>query len=94
MTGISAICRQNNIDALGWHVIMDGLDRITTITSLNGLGGLGGLFVGGQSVAELGDKDLMSKEVVIAVARLLRRSEATLTKLDLRSSVRNAKART
>jgi hypothetical protein len=63
---------------------MDGLEAVTSITSLNGLDGVGGLFKGGQEEMQLGGKGLVEKEAVVAVARLLGRSRATLTRLDLR----------
>ena len=63
---------------------MDGFAFITSITSLNGIG-LGRLFVGGQLEANLGSMDISANEATVAVIRLLRRSEATLTKVDLRS---------
>ena len=65
---------------------MDGLAGATSVTSLNGVDGLGGLFAGGQAEAALGGRDLLRQEAVVGVARLLRRSEATLTRLDLRCS--------
>ena len=63
---------------------MDGLEAVTSITSLNGLDGVSGLFKGGQPEVQLGGKWLGEKEAVVAVARLLGRSGATLTRLDLR----------
>ena len=62
---------------------MDGLVGITSVTSLNGVDGLGVLFQGGQAEVNLEGK-LVGKEAAVAVARLLLRSEQTLTKLDLR----------
>ena len=75
--------RQNGLGAAGWHAVMDGLAGVTSITSFNGMEGRGGLFKGGQ--AEVGlDGVLRGKEAAVAVARLLPRSEKTLTRLMLR----------
>jgi hypothetical protein len=63
---------------------MDRLETVTSITSLNGLDGIGGLFAGSQPEVQLGGKGLSEKEAVVAVVRLLGRSRATLTRLDLR----------
>jgi hypothetical protein len=63
---------------------MDGLEAVTSVTSLNGLDGVGGLFAGSQTEVQLDGKGLVEKEAVVAVARLLERSRATLTRLDLR----------
>ena len=63
---------------------MDGLASVTSITSLNGVDGLGELFAGGQTEVVLSGKNLAKAEAVVAVSRLLLRSETTLTKLDLR----------
>ena len=76
--------RQNGLDAAAWHQVMDGLEAFSSITSLNGLDGVGGLFAGSQTEVQLGGKGLAEKEAVVAVARLLERSRATLTRLDLR----------
>ena len=78
------ICRENYIDTASWHAVMDGLAAVTSITSLNGVDGLGGLFAGGQDKADLRGKSLSEREAVLAVSRLLMRSEQTLTELDLR----------
>jgi hypothetical protein len=72
------------LDADDWHQIMDGLEAVTSITSLNGLDGFGRLFAGGQTQLQLQKKRLVSREALVAVARLLGRSRATLTRLDLR----------
>ena len=72
------------MDAAGWDLVMDGLVGATSVTSLNGVEGLGGLSSGWEAEAALGGSDLGGKEAAVAVARLLRRSEATLTRLDLR----------
>ena len=63
---------------------MDGLGENTFISSFNGVDGLGNLFKGGQVDVDLRNKNLDENEAVVPVARLLLRSEATLTKLDLR----------
>ena len=63
---------------------MDGLEGNTFISSFNGVDGLENLFKGGQEEADLRNKNLDKYEAVVPVARLLLRSEATLTKLDLR----------
>ena len=76
--------RQNGLDGAAWHQVMDSLEAVTSITSLNGLDGVGGLFAGSQPEVQLGGKGLTEKEAVVAVARLLARSGATLTRLDLR----------
>jgi hypothetical protein len=76
--------RRNGLDAAVWHQVMDGLEAVTSITSLNGLDGVGGLFAGSQTEVQLDGKGLGEKEAVVAVARLLARSGATLTRLDLR----------
>ena len=73
---------------------MDNLAAVTGITSLNDVLALGELFRGDQFAVDLNHARLVEKEAVVAVAWLLPRSASTLTKLDLRSSVRNAKART
>ena len=67
-----------------WHAVMDSLAAVTSVTSLNGVDGLGGLFAGGQDKADLRGKSLSEREAVLAVSRLLMRSEQTLTELDLR----------
>ena len=72
--------------------MMDGLAAATAVTSLNGVDGLGGLFRGGQAEAMLGGKGVGGKEAAMAVARLLRRSEATLTRVDLRCGGRRRRA--
>ena len=61
---------------------MDGLAGATSVTSLNAAEGLGALFRGGQIEVKSCNK-LNGKEAVVAVARLLSRSETTLTKLEL-----------
>jgi hypothetical protein len=76
--------RRNSLDAAAWHQVMDRLETVTSITSLNGLDGIGGLFAGSQPEVQLGGKGLAEKEAVVAVVRLLGRSRATLTRLDLR----------
>ena len=63
---------------------MDGLAAVTSITCLNGVDGLGGLFAGGQATVLLPSRKLEACEAVEAVSVLLRRSEDTLTALDLR----------
>jgi hypothetical protein len=63
---------------------MDGLEAVTSITSLNGVNDVGGLFTGSQMELQLSVKKLGEMEAVVAVARLLTRSRATLTRLDLR----------
>ena len=72
--------------------MMDGLAAATAVTSLNGVDGLGGLFSGGQAEAMLGGKGVGGNEAAVAVARLLRRSEVTLTRLDLRCGGRGRRA--
>ena len=76
--------RKNGLDAAGWHAIMDGLAETTSLTCLNGVEGLGPLFRGGQAEVDLRSKDVGGKEAAVAVSRLLRRSGATMTRLDLR----------
>ena len=76
--------RKNGLDAAGWHAIMDGLAETTSLTCLNGVEGLGPLFQGGQAEVDLRSKDVGGKEAAVAVSRLLRRSGATMTRLDLR----------
>jgi hypothetical protein len=76
--------RRNGLDAAAWHQVMDGLKAVTSVRSLNGLEGVRGLFAGSQTDVQLGGKGLAEKEAVVAVARLLARSGATLTRLDLR----------
>ena len=63
---------------------MDGLAAATAVTSLNGVHDLEALFRGGQTEVELANWCLGEKEAVVAVARLLARSEGSLTRLDLR----------
>jgi hypothetical protein len=63
---------------------MDGLEVVTSITSLNGVEDISGLFAGSQTKVGLAGKGLVENEAVVAVARLLARSRATLTTLDLR----------
>ena len=63
---------------------MDGLAETTSLTCLNGVEGLGPLFRGGQAEVDLRSKDVGGKEAAVAVSRLLRRSGATMTRLDLR----------
>ena len=84
--------RQNGIDAAGWHAAMDGLAAAAAVTSLNGVDGLGGLSGGGQAEAMLCGKGVGRNEAAVAVARLLRRSEVTLTRLDLRCGGRRRRA--
>jgi hypothetical protein len=62
---------------------MDGLAGATSVTSLNGVEGLAGLFQGGQAEVKL-DFKLKGQEAAVIVARLLLRSESTLTWLQLR----------
>jgi hypothetical protein len=81
---VSLGVRRNGLDAAAWHQVMDGLEAVTSVTSLNGLDGVGGLFAGSQAEVLLGGKGLGEKEAVVVVARLLARSGATLTRLDLR----------
>ena len=76
--------RQNGLDAAGWHAIIDGLAETTSLTCLNGVERLGPLFRGGQAEVNLRSTDVGGKEAAVAVSRLLRRSEATITRLDLR----------
>ena len=76
--------RQNGLDAAAWRQVMDGLEAVTSITSLNGVAGVGGLFAGSQTEVQLCWKGLEKEEAVVAVAQLLARSRATLTRLDLR----------
>ena len=63
---------------------MDWLAETTTLTCLNGVEGLGPLFQGRQAEVDLRGKDVGGKEAAVAVSRLLRRSEATITRLELR----------
>ena len=66
---------------------MDGLTEATTLTCLNGVEGLGPLFLGGQAEVNLRTKDVGGKEAAVAVSRLLLRSAATITRLDLRCGI-------
>ena len=75
--------RGNGLDTAGWDAVMDGLAGATAVTSLNGVRRLGGLSRGGQAEVELVGSELGGREAVGAVGRLLRRSEATLTKAQL-----------
>ena len=76
--------RGNNLGYSEWNAAMDNLTTITSITSFNDIGGLAKLFKGGQINVDLGENQLSTNEAVVVVGRLLQRSGATLTKLDLR----------
>ena len=78
------LIRQNDIGDDGWHAVMDRLTAITSITSLNCVDGLGELFAGTAEMAPLRGKELRAREAVVAISRLLRHCERTLTELDLR----------
>ena len=78
------VCRGNHLGHSGWDVVMDNLSALTSVTSFNGMADLGTLFMGGQTNVNLRNKDLSTNEAVVAVARLLQRSDTTLIKLDLR----------
>jgi hypothetical protein len=83
---IVLICmnRMNNIDAAGWHTVMNGLANVTSIKLLNGIEGLGGLFAGNETEAVLGGKRIVEYEGLEVVLRLLLRNQKTLEKVDLR----------
>ena len=66
---------------------MDALAGATRLTSLNGVEGLGELFRGGQTEASIQEKGLGKNEMAVVVTRLLRRSEATMTQLNLRCAL-------
>ena len=76
--------RQNKYCDADWNALMGWLATVTSLTSLNGVDGLGGLFRGGKAWINLFDKGLRKKEAAVVMGRLLLRSEATLTSLDLR----------
>jgi hypothetical protein len=82
------LARNNDFGIDGWKSIMDGLARVTSVTSLNDVHGVKTLFRGGCEEIDLSEKKLGVKEAVPAVAWLLQRSRGTLTKLDLRCSIR------
>ena len=82
--GVHCSDRRNGLEEIQWRWVMDGLEGNTFISSFNGVDGLENLFKGGQEEADLRNKNLDKYEAVVPVARLLLRSEATLTKLDLR----------
>lgn len=63
---------------------MDAVEASQTLASLNGFDGCKGLFAGSLESLDLSSRDLGQNELVVTVARLLPRSAATLTVLDLR----------
>ena len=75
---------QNNFGDVGWNLLMDQLDTFESLTSFNGVDGLAQLFRGGHSTVLLDKRGLGERHIAVAVARLLRRSKGTLTRLDLR----------
>ena len=82
--GVHCSDRRNGLEEIQWRWVMDGLEGNTFISSFNGVDGLENIFKGGQKELDLRNKNLDENEAVVPVVRLLLRSEATLTKLDLR----------
>ncbi len=68
------------MDAVGWSVMADALEAVTSLTSLNGCSLFGGIRAGGQRELLLEE----NFELAVAVARYLPRSAETLTTLDMR----------
>jgi hypothetical protein len=68
---------------------MDAVEGSTSLASLNDFSGCKGLLAGSLDSLDLSGRDLGRQELVVAVARLLPRSAATLTSLDLRYATKN-----
>jgi hypothetical protein len=63
---------------------MDAVAGAGRLESLNGVDDLGGLVTGGCTAVDLSSRELGRRELAVGVSRLLPRSSATVTVLNLR----------
>ena len=77
-------CRQNNIDAAGWDIVVKLTAKVSSISSLNDVEGMKQLIAGERKILVFKDRDLRQKDAVAVFSRLLMRSAKTLRDLDVR----------
>ena len=77
-------CRQNDIDAAGWDIVVKLTAKVSSISSLNDVEGMKQLIAGERRILNFKDRDLRQKDAVDVFSRLLMRSAKTLRELDVR----------